>query len=67
MSVPNKLNAQTLLQGNNLICFAFGAARAGLPSVLGGLTSVLGTSLNLLDTKLGGIVSTAPYRSVITY
>ncbi|KAL8283769.1 hypothetical protein RQP46_005201 [Phenoliferia psychrophenolica] len=50
------LNAQSLLQGNNLICFAFGAARAGLPSVLGGLTSILGTSLNLLDSKLGGIL-----------
>ena len=50
------LNAQTLLEGNNLICFAFGAARTGLPSVLGGVTSLLGNALNFLDSKLGSIL-----------
>ncbi|KZT41735.1 Cloroperoxidase [Sistotremastrum suecicum HHB10207 ss-3] len=49
------INSQNLLQGNNIFCFAWAAARAGLPTALSGVTSLLGNVLNLLDTKL------APY------
>ncbi|KAM0786771.1 hypothetical protein ACM66B_002206 [Microbotryomycetes sp. NB124-2] len=50
------LNAQSLLEGNNLLCFGLAAARTGLPSVLGGATSLLGNALNFLDSKLGSIL-----------
>ncbi|KAK4052684.1 hypothetical protein OIV83_001971 [Microbotryomycetes sp. JL201] len=50
------LNAQSLLEGNNLLCFGLAAARAGLPSVLGGPVSLLGNVLNFLDSKLGSIL-----------
>ncbi|KAK4057523.1 hypothetical protein OIO90_001592 [Microbotryomycetes sp. JL221] len=50
------LNAQSLLEGNNLICFGLAAARLGLPSVLGGATGLLGNALNFLDSKFGTLL-----------
>ncbi|SCZ87361.1 BZ3500_MvSof-1268-A1-R1_Chr2-2g04827 [Microbotryum saponariae] len=50
------LNAQTLLEGNNLFCFAYATARAGVPTILGGLVSTLGQTLGFLDSKLAGIL-----------
>lgn len=51
-----QLNAETLLQGNNLICFAFAAARQGVPSVLGGVVTLVGNALGFLDSKLNTIL-----------
>ncbi|SGY15252.1 BQ5605_C013g07303 [Microbotryum silenes-dioicae] len=50
------LNAQTLLEGNNLFCFAYATARAGIPTILGGLVCTLGQTLGFLDSKLAGIL-----------
>lgn len=41
-------NAQTLLQGNNALCFAFQAAQQGIPAALRGIVSAIGPVVALV-------------------
>jgi hypothetical protein len=56
----NVLNAQTLLEGNNIMCLAFQAANEAAPDILRGLlgnvlvaVQKLGTVLNPIIAELG--------------
>jgi hypothetical protein len=52
-------NAQTLLQGNNLACFAFQGAQQGLPSVLQGVISgSLTPVINLVNQYVNPVLQT---------
>lgn len=48
-------NAQTLLQGDNLICFAFQAAQQAAPDLLKGLGGVLTSALSQLDAAFTSV------------
>ncbi|CAI6290656.1 unnamed protein product [Periconia digitata] len=50
-------NAQTLLEGNNALCFAFQAAQQGIPSVLSGLLSNLGPIIALVGQFVNPVTS----------
>lgn len=50
-------NAQTLLQGNNALCFAFQAAQQGIPSVLEGIVSNIGPVVALVAQFVNPVTS----------
>ncbi|CAE6424661.1 unnamed protein product [Rhizoctonia solani] len=50
-------NSVNLLQGNNLVCFAFQAAQQAIPDVLKGLLGDLTAALGLWTTKITPILS----------
>jgi hypothetical protein len=50
-------NAQTLLEGNNLACFAFQGVQQGLPSVLSGVISgSLTPIIDLVNTNVNPVL-----------
>lgn len=53
------LNAETLLEGNNAICFAFQAASAGTPDILKGLLGNVVEAVAKLRDALNPIFQTA--------
>jgi hypothetical protein len=48
-------NAQNLLQGNNLGCFAFQAAQQGIPSVLSKIVSNIGPVVDLVNKYINPV------------
>jgi hypothetical protein len=50
-------NAETLLEGNNLMCFAFQAASEGAPDILSGLVSNVAKAVQMLTGPLTAILS----------
>ncbi|CAE6518627.1 unnamed protein product [Rhizoctonia solani] len=50
-------NSVNLLEGNNLVCFAFQAAQQAIPDVLKGILGDLVTALGLWNTKITPILS----------
>jgi hypothetical protein len=51
-------NAQTLLEGNNALCFAFQAAKQAVPSALAGLLqSVITPILTLVNNNVDPVLS----------
>ncbi|KAG8793538.1 hypothetical protein FRC12_002408 [Ceratobasidium sp. 428] len=50
-------NSVNLLQGNNLVCFAFQAAQQAMPDVLKGILGDLTAALGLWTTKITPILS----------
>ena len=52
-------SAQSLLEGNNALCFAFQAAKQAVPSVLEGLLqSVITPVLTLVNNNINPVLST---------
>ena len=60
-------NAQTLLQGNNALCFAFQAAQQGIPSVLNGLLSNLGPIISLVAQYVNPVTSSLNCPALNTF
>lgn len=61
-------NAATLLQGNNLGCFAFQAAQQAIPGVLSGLLgSVLTPILNLVNSNINPVLSELNCPALLTF
>jgi hypothetical protein len=60
-------NAQTLLQGNNLGCFAFQAAQQGIPAVLKGIISNLAPVLALVNQYLRPVLSELNCPALTTF
>jgi hypothetical protein len=54
----NVFNAQTLLEGNNLMCFAFQAASEGAPDVLRGLVGNVAAAVAKLTDAITPIIQT---------
>jgi hypothetical protein len=54
-----------LLQGDNLFCFALSAARASVPSVLGGVLDLVSAALAFFDEQLGDLVNLC-FTNIIT-
>ncbi|KAF2658637.1 Cloroperoxidase [Lophiostoma macrostomum CBS 122681] len=50
-------DAQTLLQGNNALCFAFQAAQQGIPSALSGIISNIGPIVQLVGNYVNPVTS----------
>lgn len=49
-------NAQTLIQGNNLMCFAFQAVQNASPDILKGLLSSVASVLSTLNNAIGNVI-----------
>jgi hypothetical protein len=60
-------NAQTLLQGNNALCFAFQAAQQGIPSVLSGLLSNIGPVVALVAQFVNPVTSALDCPALNTF
>ena len=60
-------NAQTLLQGNNLLCFAFQAAQQGIPSVLSGIVSNIAPVVALLNQWVSPVTSLLDCPALLTF
>lgn len=60
-------NAQTLMQGNNLGCFAFQALQVGLPDALHGVVANVAASVNLLNQYINPITTKLNCTPLQTY
>ncbi|KAF2429338.1 Cloroperoxidase [Tothia fuscella] len=60
-------NAQTLLQGNNALCFAFQAAQQGIPSILQGLVSNIGPIVTLVNQYINPVTSSLSCPALNTF
>lgn len=60
-------NAQTLLEGNNLGCFAFQAAQQGIPDALEGLVSNLGPIIALVDQYISTVLTELDCPALTTF
>jgi hypothetical protein len=61
------LNAQTLLEGNNLVCFAFQAISAGAPDILRGLLGNALVAVQKLTDALNPVLATLGCQELIDY
>lgn len=60
-------DAQTLLQGNNLGCFAFQAAQQGIPAALKGLVSDLAPVLSLVNQYISPVTQLLNCQALTTF
>lgn len=61
------LNAQTLLEGNNLACFAFQAVSLGAPDILRGLIGNAVAAVQKLTDALNPILATLGCEDLVKY
>jgi hypothetical protein len=61
------LNAQTLLEGNNLVCFAFQAISLGAPDILRGLLGNALVAVQKLTDALNPVLVTLGCQQLIDY
>ncbi|KAF2996809.1 hypothetical protein E8E13_001732 [Curvularia kusanoi] len=63
----NVLNAQTLLEGNNSVCFAFTAAQLAAPDILGGLVGNVLLAVQKLTDALTPILTALNCPEITQY
>lgn len=63
----NVLNAQTLLEGNNLMCLAFVAALEASPDILGGLVGNVLLAVQKLTNALEPILTSLNCPEITKY
>lgn len=63
----NVFNAQTLLEGNNIMCLAFTAALQGAPDILGGLVGNVLLAVQKLTSALNPILAALNCPDVSKY
>jgi hypothetical protein len=63
----NVFNAQTLLEGNNLMCLAFQAASEGAPDVLRGLVGNVLVAVQKLASVLDPIIAELGCPELVKY
>lgn len=60
-------NGATLLQGNNIGCFAFQAAQQALPSVLSGIVSSIAPVIALVNSYLTPVLQSLNCPALTTF
>lgn len=60
-------NAQTLLQGNNALCFAFQGAQQGIPSALRGIISNIGPIVSLVNQFVSPVTTSLNCPALTTF
>ncbi|CAN9209139.1 unnamed protein product [Alternaria alternata] len=65
--IGNVFNAQTLLEGNNLMCLAFQAASVGAPDVLRGLLGNVLVAVQKLASVLDPIIAELGCPELVKY
>jgi hypothetical protein len=63
----NVFNAQTLLEGNNIMCLAFVAALQAAPDILGGLVGNVLVAVQKLTSALDPIIATLGCPEITKY
>ena len=63
----NVLNAQTLLEGNNIICLAFASALQASPDIFGGLVGNVLVALQKLTSALEPILASLNCPEITKY
>ena len=63
----NVFNAQTLLEGNNIICLAFASALQASPDILGGLVGNVLVAVQKLTSALDPILTSLNCPEVTKY
>lgn len=63
----NVLNAQTLLEGNNIMCLAFSAALEASPDILGGLVGNVLLAVQKLTSALDPVFTSLNCPQITKY